>query len=198
MCLYLRYPCCCHHPRGRFLWEWWTDSQSGLRDDRPSLSRLVVEVTHPSGGALTEDEEERSKSNVKWVVMAPSLRKQHNRYECMYVCLYDTFLLVFVDVHLSLLLEAKCVDDSNSQSQGFPGVTVGTQGINASTCCWYMVCVVDRENRWGQNSFILIHTHTQKWTWKDHKRAFFPKQLSSLPLSLITKETLTLWVIECC
>lgn len=56
-----------------------------------------------------------------------------------------TFLLMFVDVHLPLLLETQGVDDSHSQSQGFPGVAMGTQGIDAGTCRWNMVCRVNRE-----------------------------------------------------
>lgn len=63
--------------------------------------------------------------------------------------LFLTFLLVFVDVHLSLLLEPQRVDDGNGQSQGFPGVTVGTQGVDASACRRDVVCVVDREIKMG-------------------------------------------------
>lgn len=66
---------------------------------------------------------------------------------CVFVCI--TFLLVFVDVHLSLLLEAECVDDGDGQSQGFPGVTVGTESVNAGTCRRDVVCVFDRATRWG-------------------------------------------------
>lgn len=53
-----------------------------------------------------------------------------------------TFLLVLVNVHLSLLLEAECVDDCDGQSQGFSGVTVGTQGVDTSAGGRYVVCLM--------------------------------------------------------
>lgn len=77
-------------------------------------------------------------------------------HKLLYTCVCFTFLLVFVDVHLSLLLEAERVDDGDGQSQGFPGVTVGTQSVNTSACRRDVVCVVVRERRWVQGSF----THT--------------------------------------
>lgn len=57
------------------------------------------------------------------------------------MCVCVTFLLVFVDVHLSLLLEAERVDDGHRQTQRFAGVAMGTQGVNAGARCRDVVCV---------------------------------------------------------
>lgn len=111
-------------------------------------SRLVVEVTPLWRSSEGGRGQERKKC---WNDLSTTIRQL-----CVCVCLCPcfTFLLVFVDVHLSLLLKAKRIDDCNGQSQGFPGVTVGTQGVNASTCCRDVVCVVDRKRK----SFA-IHGH---------------------------------------
>ncbi len=115
-------------------------------------SRLVVEVTPLWRSS------ERGRQNVKMIHPDSTLAPENKYFK--FVCVCFTFLLVFVDVHLSLLLEAERVDDGDGQSQGFPGVTVGTQGVDTSACRRDVVCVVDREIRWSQDSFTHTHTHT--------------------------------------
>lgn len=151
---YRQCPWCCRRPRGRFRLALWTDSQLGLRDDPPSLPGWWWKL-RPSGEALRE-EENRKERNVEMICP-----QQSNSCVCVCVCLCFTFLLVFVDIHLSLLLEAKRVDDCNGQSQGFPGVTVGTQGVDASACRRDVVCVVDRKRK----SFA-IHSHRHAVSYK--------------------------------
>lgn len=68
---------------------------------------------------------------------------------CVCVCVRGTFLLVFVDVHLPVLLEAQRVDNGHGQSQGFPGVAVGTQGVDAGARRRNVVCAVKREGGGG-------------------------------------------------
>lgn len=58
---------------------------------------------------------------------------------------------MLVDVHLPLLLEAERVDDRHSQSEGFSGVTMGAQGVDAGARCWDVVCVVGGKTEGGQD-----------------------------------------------
>lgn len=53
-----------------------------------------------------------------------------------------TFLLVLVYVHLSLLLEAKRVDDGDGQPQRFSHVAVRSQGVDASARRRDVVCAL--------------------------------------------------------
>lgn len=133
-------------------------------------SRLVVEVT-----PLWRSSKIRKggrESEVNLTVLGTPTPELHSIHKC---AVSVTFLLVFVDVHLSLLLQAESVNNGDGQSQGFPGVTMRAQGVNACTRCRDVICGVDREMRWGafsQHFFFFLHscpllqtTHIHSLRW---------------------------------
>lgn len=103
-------------------------------------SRLVVEVTFLW---RSSNRRKRKQQILIKTERMPSLWKINSASKKVFNI--QTFFLVFVDVHLSLLLEAERVDDGDGQSQGFSRVAVGPQGVNASARRRYMVYV-----RWGE------------------------------------------------